>query len=119
MREPGGTTVEEKSELEQLVARLKAAAEYFDAMGNWKAGDPVLPSFDASSLAADIRRILQRPEQVAAEAYQVIGGLAHVAGLFEHPEVIRALDYFSGEPFDGSILPFGHGLPGAKGTSRA
>ena len=31
---------------------------------------------------------------VAAEAYQVIGALAHAAGLFDTPEVTKALDYF-------------------------
>lgn len=43
---------------------------------------------------------------VAAEASQVIGALADTAGLFEHPEVQRALVYFSRGPFDGSVLPF-------------
>ena len=33
-------------------------------------------------------------ELKSAQAYQVIGELAGVAGLFEHPEVVRALDYF-------------------------
>src|SRR5574343_1114803 len=40
--------------------------------------------------------------QTAAEAYQVIGALADHAGLFDSPEVTRALDYFgdvaNGEP---------------------
>jgi hypothetical protein len=31
-------------------------------------------------------------EQVCAELYQVIGALAGHAGLFDHPDVIRALD---------------------------
>lgn len=33
-------------------------------------------------------------ERIAAEAYQVIANLANHAGCVEHPEVIRALDYF-------------------------
>lgn len=45
-------------------------------------------------------------EEVAAEAYQVIGVIATEAGLFDHPAVQRALDYFSAETQDGSILPF-------------
>lgn len=48
-------------------------------------------------------------EAVAGEAYQVVGVLASAAGLFDHPEVIRALDYFSGDLAD-EILPFGDGL---------
>lgn len=47
-----------------------------------------------------------RLEYVAAEAYQVIGALATHAGLFEHPEVTRALDYFSNDKLDGSLLPW-------------
>ena len=50
-------------------------------------------------------------EQVAAEAYQVIGCLADTAGLFEHKEVVRALDYFSavaaGKTVEDEILPWG------------
>jgi hypothetical protein len=34
-------------------------------------------------------------EEIAAEAYQVIGLLASAVGLFDHPEIVRALDYFS------------------------
>ena len=33
-------------------------------------------------------------QEVAAEAYQVIGALASSAGLFESEEVVKALDYF-------------------------
>lgn len=50
-------------------------------------------------------------EEIAGEAYQVIGILAHKAKLFDHPEVIRALDYFGYEGYKrkgkkGEILPF-------------
>lgn len=45
-------------------------------------------------------------DTVAGEAYQVIGSLADAAGLSEHPEVQRALDYFSSSEPDGSLLPF-------------
>ncbi|NJC39792.1 hypothetical protein GGQ87_000050 [Brevundimonas alba] len=44
-------------------------------------------------------------EDVAGEAYQVIGSLAATAGIFNHLEVQRALDYFSGD-LKGEILPF-------------
>jgi hypothetical protein len=49
---------------------------------------------------------------VAGEAYQVIGSLSHYANLFDHPEVQRALDWFSGfergvtYKDDASILPW-------------
>lgn len=33
-------------------------------------------------------------ETIAGEAYQIIGSLAEEAGLFNHPSVQRALDYF-------------------------
>lgn len=40
------------------------------------------------------------------QAYQVIGVLATIANCFEHPEVTRALDYFSSDRFDPEFLPF-------------
>ena len=51
--------------------------------------------------------------EVAAEAYQVIGVLAHIGGVFDDPEVTRALNYF-GDIANGKygdrgvieILPF-------------
>jgi hypothetical protein len=58
-----------------------------------------------------LEHLATRTVTVAGEAYQVIGAIAAAAGLMEHPEVQRALDYFSGETFDGSILPFGAGPP--------
>lgn len=39
--------------------------------------------------------------QVAAEAYQVIGAIAGTAGLFDNSEVQRALDYFGDIASDG------------------
>lgn len=54
-------------------------------------------------------------EQIAAEAYQVIGTLAHVVGLFDDPEVARALDYFSRcgtEDEIPEILPWGQFITG-------
>lgn len=65
--------------------------------------------------AGAVRAIVQSnldASAVAGEAYQVIGALADAAGLFDHPEVQRALDYFSKAP-DGSLLPFGP-LPRAR-----
>jgi len=48
--------------------------------------------------------------RIASQAYQVIDSLAATAGLFDNPEVIRALDYFSdlanGEKFDEGFLPW-------------
>jgi hypothetical protein len=53
-------------------------------------------------------------EMIAGSAYQVIGSLAHAAGLFDHPEVQRALDWFS-QYRDGDklvdLLPWGATLP--------
>ncbi|MEM9015197.1 MAG: hypothetical protein AAGB02_08840 [Pseudomonadota bacterium] len=40
------------------------------------------------------------------QAYQVIGVLAHKAGLFDHPDVQRALDYFSRNQYREDFLPF-------------
>ena len=55
--------------------------------------------------------IKKSSEEVAAEAYQVIGVLADEAGVFETDEVQYALDYFSalsrGETPKTKILPFG------------
>lgn len=52
-------------------------------------------------------------EEVAAQAYQVIGALASEAGMFDRDGVQRALDYFgdiaNGEPgkrTSGNILPW-------------
>jgi len=54
---------------------------------------------------------------IAAQAYQIIWALAGTCGLFWHPEVTRALDYFgdiaNGEPgkrTSGEILPWGDGI---------
>lgn len=33
------------------------------------------------------------PEEIVADAYQVIGSLSEIAGVFDHPEIQRALDY--------------------------
>lgn len=35
---------------------------------------------------------IERLRQDCAEAYQVLGNLAHIAGLFDTPDVVRALD---------------------------
>ena len=47
--------------------------------------------------------------KVSGEAYQIIGLLAHDAGLFDHPAVVRALDYFGYEQWrkpGAEILPW-------------
>ncbi len=45
-------------------------------------------------------------ETKSEQAYQVIAYLAGLANCFEHPEIIRALDYFSSDLFDPEFLPF-------------
>ena len=46
-------------------------------------------------------------EWCALVAYQVIGALAHYASLFEHQEVQRVLDFFSGNgPWTEEFLPW-------------
>lgn len=54
-------------------------------------------------------------ESIAAEAYQVIGTIASAGGLFDHPDVQRALDYFGGDR-DGEILPFAMSTTPASGS---
>lgn len=50
-------------------------------------------------------------QDIAAEAYQILGSLAYDTGVFENENVIRALDYFWGiandEGVDVNILPWG------------
>lgn len=55
----------------------------------------------------------KRTEEIAAEAYQIIGAIAEEAALWDSPGVQRALDYFGdaavgkqGERVKGSILPW-------------
>lgn len=48
---------------------------------------------------------MKSAEDVAGEAYQVIGAIAATAGIFDSPEVQAALDYFSSD-LTGEILPF-------------
>lgn len=40
------------------------------------------------------------------QAYQVIGALSHHFDAFEHPDVQRALDYFSNDEYDPEFLPW-------------
>lgn len=47
----------------------------------------------------------ERLEEIIAEAYQVVGSLASSAGLFDDPQVQRALDILANLS-DGSMLPF-------------
>lgn len=55
------------------------------------------------------------PEDVAGEAYQVIGALSHVAVLEDNPDVEEALDHFS-TGAAGDILPWGSRLPDCAST---
>ena len=48
-----------------------------------------------------------------AEAHQVLGALAHHVGLFDHPDVIRALDNLSAAA-DGRPVPHTDLLPWPK-----
>ncbi len=44
-------------------------------------------------------------EMVCAEAYQAVGCLATITGLFEHPDVVRLMDYLAyGKSEDGIPL---------------
>jgi hypothetical protein len=55
------------------------------------------------------RRIghLDDDDPLVADAYQVIGALAHYANVSDHPEVVRALDYFAYEDCRSEpILPW-------------
>lgn len=49
---------------------------------------------------------MERLEYRIAEAYQVIGAIADAGGLFNHPDVQRALTYFSEAEPEDEILPF-------------
>ena len=54
---------------------------------------------------------MKTKEEIAAEAYQVIGTIACYANIMDQPEVIRALNYFSkhadSNDIDEDILPWG------------
>ncbi|MCR9193336.1 MAG: hypothetical protein NXH88_01315 [Hyphomonas sp.] len=45
-------------------------------------------------------------QKIMGQAYQVIGAIASEAGLFEHPDVQSALDYFSKNRYREDFLPF-------------
>ena len=59
----------------------------------------------------DLAAEVARSRRDCAEAYQVVGELAARAGLFEHPDVAKALDNLSAaangdpRPHEG-LLPF-------------
>ena len=42
----------------EQIARLVVMAEHYEALAAWKNGDPMLPSYDASECASDIRSAL-------------------------------------------------------------
>lgn len=48
----------------------------------------------------------RRGQEIMGQAYQVIGAIASEAGLFEHPDVQSALDYFSENRYREDLLPF-------------
>lgn len=53
---------------------------------------------DAYALVVEVERL----QEECAEAYQVVGALAHEAGVFGHPQVLKVLDNLNaaaaGEP---------------------
>ena len=61
-------------------------------------------------LLADIHQEIGNMEELAGEAYQIIGSLADSANLFDHPEVQKILDKYSdisaGNKNTESMLPF-------------
>ena len=68
-----------------------------------------------SVLMACVKKFRRTGSEVAlqtasAQAYQVVGALASEAGLFNHSEVLRALDYFGGIA-NGDSLPEDSFLP--------
>jgi len=48
----------------------------------------------------------RREQEIMGQAYQVIGPIASEASLFDHPDVQRALDYFSENRYSEEFLPF-------------
>ena len=54
----------------------------------------------------ELRNNIDNLQMKSAQAYQVIGVLADAAGVFDTPEVIKALDYFSRGEFDEDFLPW-------------
>jgi hypothetical protein len=59
-----------------------------------------------ASQMTDAERIEQLQFKVG-QAYQVIGYLLHLAGVFDQPEGQRALDYFSlDDSYDDDFLPW-------------
>lgn len=64
-------------------------------VAEWRDGRPVRDGWP-DSLAGE----------VAANAYQIVGCLADHAGLFEHSEVIRALDYLAYAKGRDDVLPW-------------
>jgi len=65
-----------------------------------------------TALCCDVDRLLLEREAVAkseqqvADAYQIVASLADHAGLHDHPEVVRALDYLAYGKCAGDILPW-------------
>jgi hypothetical protein len=99
-----------------LSAAIERLERYADFLEGKQQHSPYFTAEDAKLRAPDTRLLLslvkpaiaqEEAGRVAAEAYQVIGALADRGGLFDDDETIRALDYFSAETQDGSILPFG------------
>lgn len=90
------------------------------ARGPWLSGPWAVDPRTLDSTPALDRREVVTSEYVAAEAYQVIGILADAVDLFDHPEIIRALDYFSlngQNGLDGELLPWGEGIIAALQSS--
>jgi hypothetical protein len=50
--------------------------------------------------AGVLRERCEELENKVGQAYQVIGNILHITGIFSHSEGQRALDYFSSEEYD-------------------
>lgn len=104
-------TSEPQASQTPLIELLRAI--HPDARYEWSPAELEYRSSPVGTLAHLAADHIEQLETVIGEAYQVISGLADAAGLFGHPDVQRALDYFSlptaqlADPnLELSILPF-------------
>lgn len=93
-------------------AARKAAVDALDYSGvdqNWQ-GQYALDVYNAirERVPPEVFPLfhLVPKDRSAFEAYQIIGALGHLTGTFEHADVQRALDHFSGAFLDREILPW-------------
>lgn len=85
-------------------------AATYHGVEEWNAGQCALEVYEAirSHVPPEVFPLftssLAEQRKVALEAHRIIGTLAHITQTFEHPEVLRALQFF---------LDFSLGLPTA------